>query len=268
MSAQTPDSRKPKKQRSPSYPSVDLGVALERAEQLAAREGRNFAPIPAILDAWGYGPKSSGGLLAVAALKRFGLIEDRGSMASREARLTELAHSIIQDKREDGTERLQRIQQAALTPKIHRELWDLYPGGLPSNATLRYHLTVERGFTDAGAEEFIGVFRRTLEFAQMAEGSAMVSPNEEDKKQTESTKQGTFPIPASPTKWSMTTPATHAAPPPLQFPVAGGATVMLQTTAPLSEAAWDQMMAVLQTLKPAIIEQSQLPPRPTDERDK
>ena len=80
MSDPAVGSRKPKKQRSPSYPAIDLQAALARAEQLHAREGRHWAPVVAVLDAWGYNPKSSGGLLAIAALKRYGLLDDRGAL--------------------------------------------------------------------------------------------------------------------------------------------------------------------------------------------
>jgi hypothetical protein len=265
MSETQAEHRKPKKERSPSYPSIDLGTALTRAEQLWAREGRHYAPIQSVTEAWGYGPKSSGGRLAVAALKRFGLLEDRGSMDHREARLSELAQAILLDEREDGSERRERIRQAAMNPPIHRELWDQYQGELPSDSTLRYHLTVERGFTQGGAEEFIAQFRRTLEFAGMDAQSGKLSPLDEDSEETART--GTSPVIGvsrpverpSPRFYggSAGTPAPlvampPSAPAPIQFPVPGG-TVVLQATAPLTDASFDHMIAVLQMLKPGII---------------
>jgi hypothetical protein len=257
MSETIPEGRKPKKQRSPSYPYIDLQTALSRAEQLWEAEGRHFAPIPAIAQAWGYGPKSSGGLLTLAALLRFGLLEDQGATATREGRVTELARAIILDKREDSQERIQRIREAALTPTIHREIWDKYEGRLPSDATLHYHLTVERGFTPEGADEFIAEFKRTLEFAGLTAASVMVSRDEGDRDQKPAapsliiTAPPAIPhFPPAPGRVEMTPSAT--APPAIQFPVQG-ATVVIQSTAPLTDTAWDQMMAVLTTLKPAIV---------------
>jgi hypothetical protein len=255
----TAPARKPKKQRSPSYPALDLDTALARAEQLYLREGLNYAPVAAVVEAWGYGPKSSGGLIAVGALKRYGLIEDKGTTSTREVRLTPFAQAIIADNREDSTERLGRLQEAALKPTIFREVWDKYDGKLPSDSTLQYYLTVERGFTPGGASDFIKKFRQTLEFAQLTSLDATVSETSERERSDPFPAKPHNPlVPSQPQVGAM----TPGAPPPLQFPVAGGATVMLQSSAPLSEAAWDQMMTVLETLKPAMVA------APVDERDK
>lgn len=249
--------RKTKNQRSPSYPALDLDTALARAEQLYLRENRNYAPVAAVVEAWGYGPKSSGGNVAVGALKRYGLLEDKGSRNTREVRLTDFAQAIILDDREDSTERLARIQEAALKPAIFREVWDKYEGQLPSDSTLRYYLTVEREFTPGGAADFIKKFKQTLEFAQLTAPSAIVSETSE-RERPEPLPTTAKPFPARPNN-PLVAPqpqvgvVSPGAPPPLQFPVAGGATVMLQSSAPLSEAAWDQMMKVLETLKPAMI---------------
>jgi hypothetical protein len=248
--------RKPKKQRSPNYPALDLDNALSRTRQLWNREGRHYAPVKAMLEAWGYGPKSSGGLITIGALKRFGLLEDKGAMEGREARLTEFAQAIILDEREDSTERMARIQEAALKPAIHREVWDRYDGMLPSDSTLRYYLTVERGFTEDGADDFIKKFKRTLEFAQLtAPGATVSETNGGTDENSASAKDPRIPAAPLATRIPVTTPG---APPPIQFPVFG-ATVILQTTAPLTESAWDQMMAVLNTLKPAVVVEPQIP---------
>jgi hypothetical protein len=265
--------RKAKKQRSPSYPWVDLETALERAGQLYTREHRNFAPIPAILEAWGYAPKSSGGMLTVAALKRFGLLEDRGSLASREARVTELAQAILLDDREDATERSKHIQAAAMMPPIHSEIWAKYEGKLPSDSTLRYHLTVDRGFTKGRADEFIEEFRKTLRFSGFDSESGTVPPNEEDKSITLTTRAGTVSFP----------PTTYGDPPTygdlyegrvvasgsvvvgttgvtmLEIPVpVGGGFARLLLPASLTEDEWAKLLAVLTAYKPMLVKTVQL----------
>jgi hypothetical protein len=200
----------------------------------------------------------------VAALKRFGLLEDRGSLTSREARLTDFAQAIILDVREDSTERQKRLQDAALAPSIHREIWDKYEGALPSNSTLRYYLTVERGFTPDGADDFIDEFRHTLEFAHLAGDSDTVSPVAPD---SDETPTGPAVAPRRFVSTMFAPSPEPTAPPPIQFPV-HGATVMLQSTAPLNDAAWSQMMDVLETLKPAIVASSEpgLPSKLDEER--
>ncbi len=253
------EERKAKRERSPSYPAIDLPTALRRAEQLWQREKDHWAPIPAIYDAWGYSPKSSGGAQAVASLKRYGLLEDRGNLQSREGRLTEFARAILLDEREDSPERLKRLQEAALKPGINREIWAKYQGSLPSDATLRYYLTVERGFGAGGAVEFLRQFHRTLEFARMTGESATVSPDEPDSA-PDSSHEAAEPPRVSPVASQVTTPLPSVsplmpptAPAPIQFPVYGGGTVVLQSTVPLTEKAWDQMMEVLKVLKPSIV---------------
>lgn len=111
-------------------------------------------------------------------------------------------------------------------------------------------------------------FKRTVEFAGLTEESASLPPRGEDSAETQDpgavtvewgsrgTNQPLLPSPVAP----MTSlPAT--APPPIQFPVQGGGTVIVQSTVPLTERAWDQMMTVLQTLKSAIVvpEPSEVP---------
>jgi len=94
--ATQPPVRKKTRQRSPSYPGIGLEAALGRAKALYQEEGRNAAPNEAILDHWGYASKSGPGLVTLAALKRFGLLQTEGP---GKARLTNLALSIILDER-------------------------------------------------------------------------------------------------------------------------------------------------------------------------
>ena len=67
---------KSKKMRSPAYPGINLEVALKRASGLYVKERRNAVAFPVAVSYWGFGPKSSGGLVSVAALKSFGLLDD------------------------------------------------------------------------------------------------------------------------------------------------------------------------------------------------
>src|SRR2546425_830513 len=111
------ESHRPKRQRSPSYPGIGLETAIERARELYKQEGRNAAPNDAILGHWGYKPRTGPGLVTIAALKRFGLLDSEGSGKSR---LSNLALRIILDEREDSPDRDAAIKQAALTPSIHK----------------------------------------------------------------------------------------------------------------------------------------------------
>src|SRR4051812_1763070 len=84
---------KAKKARSPGYPGIDLKTAVERARELWRAQQGNYANVGTILHHWGYKPHSGAGLVALAALKKFGFIEDDGSGQTRRARLTDEARA-------------------------------------------------------------------------------------------------------------------------------------------------------------------------------
>jgi hypothetical protein len=155
--------------RSPGYPAIGLEEALRRALQLYDREKRHLAPVSTILDHWGYKPGSGGGMVVVAALKKYGLLEDEGSGSSRKARLTDFAIRILLDDREDSSHRRALLREAALKPTIHAHLWEEYGGSLPSDSTIRYKLLTERLFTDSAVRDFLPQFRATLAFARLDE---------------------------------------------------------------------------------------------------
>jgi hypothetical protein len=162
-----------KKGRSPSYPGISLGTAIERASKVYDVERTHPAPLDALLKHWDYAPKSGPGLITIAALKKFGLLQDEGSGASRKAKLTDLALRIIQDKRESSDERAAAVRQAALSPPIHAELWEKFGGQLPSDDNLRFELVRERSFTETGATEFIQEFKSTIDFAKLGESDSV-----------------------------------------------------------------------------------------------
>jgi len=172
--------KKRRKGRSPSYPGLDLEAALEKARQLYQHEKHHAASVETILGHWDYTPKSGAGLVAIAALKKFGLTEDQGRGNDRKAKLSARALDIIHDDREQSGSRQAVIKAAALQPTIHRELFEKYEGNLPSDQNLRFHLLRERGFTESGADEFIRELRATFAFAGLTESDTM-SDDGEDK---------------------------------------------------------------------------------------
>ena len=166
--------------RSPSYPDLDLREAIEKAQVVWDRESRNLAPVTTIQEHWGYRANTGPALRAVAALKKFGLLEDQGRGDTRQARLTDLAESIILDKREPSTERDAAIRNAALTPPIHADLWEKYQGNLPSDATLQFVLTKNLRFSPRGAEALIKEFSATIAFAKL-ERADIIASNEDEQ---------------------------------------------------------------------------------------
>jgi len=185
MTTQEPVKQKKSKGRSPSYPAIDLETAIKRAKELYDQEHMNAASTSVILSHWGYNIKSGGGLVTLAALLKFGLLTDEGSGEKRMARLTELARKIILDDRQTSPERDILIQEAALMPTVHKELWSQYKGILPSDENLRHELRVNRGFTDYAVSDLIEEFRSTVAFAKLTQ-SVILSEEGKDKTPSES----------------------------------------------------------------------------------
>ncbi len=243
------DEHKRKRERSPGYPSISLGPAVEKAKDLYRVEKAYLAPINTIIQHWGYSPNSGAGLVIVAALLKYGLLEDEGSGPARKAKITEFAQRIIRDTREESPEREQLLREAALRPEIHRKLWDRFGGSLPSDSNLHHTLIFEYHFTDNGATEFIKQFKETIAFAQLGEDDAP------------STQEVSLPMivsRADPAARRVPETVTTYVPSPsgraLPIPIMGSdqwPTLYLPSR--ISEADWNQMIAVLQAMKPGIV---------------
>ena len=169
-----------KRVRSPGYPALNLKVAIEKAHDFYKAEGRNSAALPITVEHWGYSKKSGSGLKAVASLKSFGLIEIEGSSAGRRIKLSELALRIILDDRETSADRAKAIATAALNPKIHKKLWDLWGTEMPSHGNIRHHLIFEEKFNEKFVNDFIKEYKSTVEYSKLVERAAIGEDEDEE----------------------------------------------------------------------------------------
>lgn len=164
-----------KRMRSPAYPFINLGTAIRRAREFYDKEQRNAASLRIAAKHWGYEAKSSGGLQTAAAMLSFGLMEDEGTGEKRTIKLSKNALKIILDGRPDSTERAHLIKQAALTPKIHAQLWKRWGVGLPSPENLRHTLMFdwETPFNENTVDTFIKEYKDTIAFAKLSESDSL-----------------------------------------------------------------------------------------------
>lgn len=258
------DVTKRRRERSPAYPGIGLEAAIDRARTLYDREGRHPVHVEVALQDWGYSVKSSGGRTVLAALKQYGLLEEARSGSYRQVRLTDRALNILLDEREGSPEKIEAIQAAALSPKIHEELRSKYDGHIPSDENLRYYLRVERHYTDSAVAEFVPQFRATMEFAGLLK-SAILPPRVGDKSSahngaqtsdheapvTEMVQSTPAPLPAPalhPVQSNLQAPSQRV----IQVPLSGSEWVTVQAAFPLSERAWQQMLSVLAAMKPGL----------------
>lgn len=204
------------------------------------------------LEAWGYTPKSGLGRVVLAALKKYGLIDEEGTGDKRRIRLSESGWRVVVDEEEGSEFRREFFQEAALRPSIHAELWQEFgSSGLPSDSNLRRRLTFDRGFTESAARDFVPQFRRTLEFAGLLGGDAAPETSPDKSGNRPETSTGSQPFSSSPAFEAPQRLNTDR--PPMYLPIAPNEYALIQADFPLTEPKWEQMLAVLQAMKPALV---------------
>ncbi|AZO66034.1 MULTISPECIES: hypothetical protein [unclassified Mesorhizobium] len=159
--------------RSAGYPFIPLGKAVERAGELRKAVGKSDTRMLSAMHHWGYGPKSSGGIQTVAALKHFGLLEDSGSGEDRRVKLTERALRILLDERPNSADRADLIKRCAITPKMHQEMWQRWDRELPVDEEIRHYLIFDRDFNENGARDLIAEYKATLGYAGLLDSDSL-----------------------------------------------------------------------------------------------
>lgn len=197
MAEKEQDEEKRASGRSPAYPFIPLNKALRRADELRKAIGKNETRVASAMNHWGYASKSSGGIQTVAALKHFGLISDSGALAERRVKLTDMALRILLDQRGDNPEKQGWIQKAAITPKLHKELWDKWGADLPVDAEIRHYLVLDRNFSEKGAEDLINEYKATLAFAKMRDSGSMSDIEEDIRESIAETQKPMNPAPGT-----------------------------------------------------------------------
>jgi len=185
-----PENDDRKRMRSPAYPYINLETAIKRAKEFYDKEQRNAAPVKVAVKHWGYEEKSSGGTQTAAALISFGLLRDDGVGEKRKVKLTENALRILLDTRTDSSDRVDAIRIAALTPKIHQQLWRKWGTDIPSPENLKHTLMLDwkPPFNPAAVDGFIKEYKDTIAFAKpdasdmvpLADGDTTLELEEEE----------------------------------------------------------------------------------------
>lgn len=261
MNEQTQKRSRP---RSPSYPGINLETAIERARIIWEKEGKHLVPIEAAFNHWGYKLKSSGGLTAIAALKKFGLIEDEGLGKNRRIKLSQLALNILWDENENSPDRIKAIKEAALNPSIHKELWDACEdkGQIPSDQTLKIDLR-QKGFTESAINELIQELKDTLSYAKLDKFDNMSGQNQdnfliqkENKMESLSgtkTREHGQHVDLSKETSEISGHFQHSKTIEIPIPLSSTEWAKIQTTYPLSEKAWEQMLNILNAYKQSLV---------------
>jgi len=132
----------------------------------------------------------------LSSLKQFGLLIEEGSGEARKFRLTDRALDLLTYDHSHGNW-IRAVKDAALEPKIHRELWDKYSGKLPrEDVSIRVYLIREREdglFNKDHVDGFIAQFRATIAFSGLVPddkiGQVPEGESGEDERETPPTEK-------------------------------------------------------------------------------
>lgn len=146
--------------RSPNYPAVGLHDAIELAQALWKQEKRTAVAPAVAAGAWGYRSLSGPARVRLAAVKKYGLLEeDRQGV-----RVSELAMRLCLEPLHSEPYR-KALLEAALKPDLFRDLHESHRDA--SDDALRSHLIFDYGFSEGGARQAIRAFRQTLAAARL-----------------------------------------------------------------------------------------------------
>lgn len=144
------------KVRSPNYPSIGLGAAIEKAELVYRKEHTHRADQEVIAKALGYKSLNGASMAVISSLRKYGLLEEsEGGL-----RISTDALTILVDPKA-SKDRIEALKRAAFLPTLFSELRKEYGEGAPSDENLRSFL-LKRGFSPNTVEAPIKSYRDTL----------------------------------------------------------------------------------------------------------
>lgn len=178
--------------RSPNYPVIDLGEAVQRIKMVYDKEHTHPTTRENLAKAMGYGSLNGSSASVISALSKYGLLEavgDEQYKISSEALDIVLHHS-------GEPERVQAIQKVGFLPTLFSDLRSAYGDNLdrlPSDHTIQANL-IKRGFNPKTVGSAIRAYRDTMTFVN--EETKGLSTTEGNRKgesmHTPTGNQGTF----------------------------------------------------------------------------
>jgi len=164
---------KGKRDRSPAFPQVPLGEAVEKLVAFEKYFGRHPAPLNKVGAAWNL--KQSGDYLA--ALRYFGFVEYTGGTDARYVVVTAEGRNLLRTQQE--TTRREILKRAALRPKEVAKFWALWGTDRPPDPVCLDELVLRNGFSERGAPLFLRSYDATISFAGLAD-AARITPDSVD----------------------------------------------------------------------------------------
>jgi hypothetical protein len=132
--------------RSPNYPVLDIGAALEAIRPAWKAEHRNKMSRLVLAKHLGYMSLNGRALGKIGAVRAYGLIDGSGD----ELRISDDAITTLASPNTVHVQYRDALERLALKPQLFREIQQQFPASLPSEDNLSFWL-VQRGFTQEAA---------------------------------------------------------------------------------------------------------------------
>jgi hypothetical protein len=160
---------KAKRDRSPAFPAIPLGEAVDK---LIAFE-KYFRQHPAAIDKVGlaWGVKQAADYLA--ALRYYGFVEYVGNGTSRQAVITESGRNFLRAQQEAFKQKL--LREAALKPKEIAKFWTSWGADRLPDPVCIDELIQRNGFSERGARLFLNTYDGTIAYAKLAQAGKIAN---------------------------------------------------------------------------------------------
>ena len=236
-----------KRTRSPAYPAI----ALPQAMDLLGVIFRSFQSHPAPMEAVGeaVGMKAGGSSLNVrlAALKKYGMIDELGDTKSggKSYRVSALGKDLAVLP-QGSAEHAEALRKAALMPVIYESLWTRFGPELPADSLIRSYLVRERNFNAHQVDGAIADFRATIEYAGLAKEAA-AAPEAESIGQMVQRFATMQPGQIAPAPFKPTVAAGEV----FTIPLEDGKVASIPY--PMSRQSWELFMQTLRLWEPRLV---------------
>lgn len=168
--------------RSPNYPQIDLGAALDLMRAAYKAEGRNKMSRAVLASHFGYGSLNGRALAKIGAVRAYGLIDGRED----DLRITTDAIDCLEAP-EGSADRASALARCAIRPSVFKEIAAEYPT-LPSEQNLRFHLIKKTYTAEAAgkaAQNYLNTMRLVADAGGAFDSAGLEDPSSDDPQPVE-----------------------------------------------------------------------------------
>ena len=146
--------------RSPNYPAVPLGQAIELAGQIHSKSRTNVIDRESAAKDMGYSGLTGRSVALLGALAQYGLLARAGK---GDVRVTPVAVDILHGLTD--TDKRRALGEAGSAPKLFKSIFDRFTDGIPSENVIRSFL-IQQGYADGAIGPAIKSFIETNRFLE------------------------------------------------------------------------------------------------------